>query len=228
MFTGLIEAIGAVTSVRAGSGGLVLEIDAGPVVAGSPLGASVAVNGVCLTVTAISGPRLSFDVSPESVARTTFAAARPGLRVHLERAMQLGARLDGHLVQGHVDGLATVAGVARDGSAWRCSYRLPASLLPQVVLKGSIALDGVSLTIAALEGDVVTVAVVPHTAGHTLLTQASPGARVHVETDIIGKYVARLLGLGAAPSRPEPHAGGLGGLDAAFLAEHGFAGRGRR
>jgi riboflavin synthase len=225
MFTGLIEAIGHVTAARQGGGGFTLEVAAGPLSSASPLGASVAVNGVCLTVTAISEGRLSFDVSPETVARTTFAAARPGLRVHLERAMQLGARLDGHLVQGHVDGLATVAAVSRDGAAWRCSYDLPDALLPQVVLKGSIAIDGVSLTIASLEGARVSVAVVPHTASHTLLTEAAPGARVHVETDIIGKYVARLLGLGrVGPASEPPRAP----LDAAFLAEHGFLARGRR
>lgn len=220
MFTGLIEAIGTVTAVRPGDRGLVLEVEAGVVATDATLGASIAVNGVCLTVTAIHGPRLRFDVSPETAARTTFMASRPGRRVHLERALRLGARLDGHLVQGHVDGLGTVSGTARDGDAWRCSYRLPPELLPQVVLKGSIALDGVSLTIAALDGDVVTVAVVPHTAAQTLLVGLAAGAAVHVETDIIGKYVARLLAplLGpAGTTRP--------GLDAAFLAAHGFLGR---
>jgi riboflavin synthase len=228
MFTGLIEAIGAVIATRTSGGGLALEVDAGALAKGNAIGASVAVNGVCLTVTAISGPRLTFDVSPETLGRTTFATARPGQRVHLERALQLGGRLDGHLVQGHVDGLATVAGVARDGASWRCSYRLPEALLPQVVLKGSIALDGVSLTIASLDSDVVTVAVVPHTAANTLLAEAPPGARVHVETDIIGKYVARLLGVGHAGPAAGHGPGMRGGLDAAFLGEHGFLARGRR
>jgi riboflavin synthase len=257
MFTGLIEAIGTVTAVRPSGAGLVLEVEPGPAASGhgrfgegAALGASIAVNGVCLTVTApvrggAGGPssgsapgsagrssgsapgssgRLRFDVSPETAARTTFAAARPGTRVHLEQALRFGDRLDGHLVQGHVDGLATVDGTGRDGDAWRCSYRLPAELLPQVVLKGSIALDGVSLTVAALEGDRVTVAVVPHTAAHTLLVGLSDGARVHVETDIIGKYVARLLGLGASGGAG-PGSATRPALDAAFLAAHGFVGR---
>lgn len=218
MFTGIIEDIGRVASMEVGAGGARLRIET-RIATGDlhdiKLGDSIAVMGACLTVTRHDRGALSFDLSPESVARTSIASLVAGARVHLERALVLGARLDGHLVQGHVDGIARLVEKTRSGLGWETTYALPAALLPQVVEKGSIALDGVSLTIARLAGDRVTVSVVPHTSAHTLLAETPVGAQVNVETDILGKYVQRLLSFGAAKDAGRT-------IDMAFLAEHGF------
>jgi riboflavin synthase len=226
MFTGIIEDIGTVDAVDTGADGARLRVRttlATGDLAAIPLGASVAVVGACLTVTTHTRGAFTFDVSRESLKRTTLGALGAGARVHLERAMVLGGRLDGHLVQGHVDGVGEVVEVRRDGIGWTCIYRVPTELLGQIVLKGSIAIDGVSLTVASLEGDRVGIALVPHSAGGTLLAGMRPGQKVNIETDIIGKYVARLLGMGpkeAAPSGAK--------LDLAFLAAHGYGGTGHR
>jgi len=218
MFTGIIEDIGRVASLEVGAGGARLRIET-RIASGElhdiKLGDSIAVMGACLTVTRHDRGALSFDMSPESVARTSLASLVAGAKVHLERALVLGARLDGHIVQGHVDGIARLVDKARSGAGWETTYALPAALLPQVVEKGSIAVDGVSLTIAKLSADRVTVSVVPHTAANTLLAEAAIGATVNVETDILGKYVQRLLSFGSTkdPGRA---------IDMAFLAEHGF------
>jgi riboflavin synthase len=221
MFTGLIEDIGTIDAIQLANGGARLTVRstlATGELAAVPLGASIAVQGACLTVTEHRRGTFVFDVSRETLSRTMFGTSQVGQRVHLERAMQLGARLDGHLVQGHIDGLGHALGSERSGDGWTCNYRVPTELLPYVVLKGSIAIDGVSLTIAELEGDGVAVAVVPHTASNTLLVHHRPGQRVHLETDIIGKYVARLMGF-SAPQGPGHRPSGI---DAAFLATHGF------
>ncbi len=220
MFTGIIEDIGTIEAVDTGADGARLRVRtqlATGETADVPLGASVAVCGACLTVTAHVRGAFTFDVSRESLARTTLGALKAGARVHLERAMVLGGRLDGHIVQGHVDGVGEVAEIRRDGIGWTCIYRIPRELLGQLVLKGSIAIDGVSLTVASLEDDRVGIALVPHSAGQTLLAAMRPGHKVNVETDIIGKYVARLLGLAGPGDRPT-----AGGLDLAFLTAHGF------
>lgn len=224
MFTGLIEDLGEVVRLERTGGGAALTVTTRLPTAQIKLGDSIAVNGACLTVTHKTSSQLTFDVSLESLDRTALGAMGSGEKVHLERAMQLGARIDGHLVQGHIDGTATVVGNARDGDGWRLTYALPAPLLGQVVEKGSIAIDGVSLTIASLIGDRVSVAVVPHTARMTLLTLRSLGAKVNIETDILGKYVERILTLGRAPQNPAGHASGgsAGGVTMALLADNGW------
>lgn len=233
MFTGIIEDLGQVTRLERSGGGAHLSVAsrlATGDLAAVKLGDSIAVNGACLTVTRHVRGAFTFDVSLESLDRTTLGLLGSGAHVHLERALQLGARLDGHLVQGHVDATATLVDNAREGDGWRLTYALPQSLLGQVVEKGSIAIDGVSLTIATLVGDRVSVAVVPHTARSTLLTRSAPGARVNIETDILGKYVERILRFGRAPvAHPgdHPRAPGHrghdeGGLTLAKLGEHGF------
>lgn len=224
MFTGLIEDLGEVVRLERSGGGATLTVSTRLPTAEIKLGDSVAVNGACLTVTRKTSNQLSFDVSLESLDRTALGGLGSGDAIHLERAMQLGARIDGHLVQGHIDGTATVVGNARDGDGWRLSYALPSHLLGQVVEKGSIAIDGVSLTIATLVGDRVSVAVVPHTARMTLLTRRPVGAKVNIETDILGKYVERVLTLGRARadgSGPTPSSAG-GGVTMALLAENGW------
>jgi len=222
MFTGIIEDIGRVANHEIGSGGALLRVEtrlASGDLNDIRLGDSIAVMGACLTVTRHDRSALSFDVSPESVARTSLASLASGARVHLERAMVLGGRLDGHLVQGHVDGVARLVDKVRSGAGWELTYALPEALLPQVVEKGSIALDGVSLTIARLADARVTVAVVPHTAAHTLLVETAIGQAVNVETDILGKYVQRLLRFHTAGEGADH---GRTAIDMAFLAEHGF------
>lgn len=224
MFTGLIEDIGALVRLERTGGGATLSVSTRLPLAEIKLGDSIAVNGACLTVTRKTSNQLSFDISLESLDRTALGALSSGDKVHLERAMQLGARIDGHLVQGHIDGTATVVGNTKDGDGWRLTYALPHPLLGQVVEKGSIAIDGVSLTIASLVGDRVSVAVVPHTARMTLLTHRPLGARVNVETDILGKYVERVLTLGrSAGHAPGAAAGGSsGGVTMALLADNGW------
>ncbi len=178
------------------------------------LGDSIAVDGACLTVVELGPGRFSADLSEETMRRTAFANAKSGQLVHLERALRLGDRLGGHLVQGHVDAVGTVASVAAVGDGFEVTWELPEALLDTVVEKGSIAIDGASLTIATLCGTRVSAAIVPHTATRTTLTRKAAGAPVNVETDMIGKYVRRSLERSAAT--------GPGGLDVETLEKAGF------
>jgi riboflavin synthase len=231
MFTGIIEDIGRVTGIEVSGASAKLVVATrlatgashapsglGPH-GGIRLGDSIAVSGACLTVTRHEVGALSFDVSRESLLRTALGALTAGAKVHLERAMVLGGRLDGHLVQGHIDGLARLVAKDRVGPGWELAYELPETLLPFVVEKGSIALDGVSLTIAKLVGARITVAVVPLTGQATLLADTPLGAADNVETDILGKYVHRLLGFAAPPGA---HHDGARGVTLGLLADNGF------
>jgi len=190
MFTGIVEELGAVRSF--GEGRLVVGC---PLVAtDSALGASVAVNGTCLTVVERDGDTLAFDLSGETLDRTALGSVRAGDRVNLERPVTLAARLGGHLVQGHVDGVGRVVGVDRspDGGA-TLTVRIPEELETLVVQKGSITIDGISLTVAAIDGPELRIAVIPHTIAVTTLGAAGVGDRVNIEVDMIGRYVARLM-----------------------------------
>ena len=190
MFTGIVEEVGSVRPADAGA--LVIGCDA--IADYSGLGASVAVNGVCLTVVERSSTTLRFDLSRETLDRTTLGALGPGDRVNLERPVTLAARLGGHLVQGHVDGLAEVASLSRDGTGNAVlRVLLPTPLLSGVVPKGSIAIDGVSLTVAAIDGGAIDIALIPHTLAATTLGELRTGDRCNVETDVIAKYVERLM-----------------------------------
>ena len=160
----------------------------------SPIGASVAVNGTCLTVVERSDETLSFDLSGETLDRTTLGSVHAGSSVNLERPVSLAARLGGHLVQGHVDGVGEVVAIARDSDGGATlTVRIPGELEPLVVQKGSIAIDGVSLTVAALDGPEVQIALIPHTLAATTLGAAAAGDPVNVEVDMIGRYVAHLM-----------------------------------
>jgi riboflavin synthase len=190
MFTGIVEEVGSVR--RAGAGALVIGCDT--IADDSGLGASVAVSGVCLTVVERSSTTLRFDLSPETLDRTTLGALRVDDRVNLERPVTLAARLGGHLVQGHVDGLAKVGSLSRDATGNAVLRVLvPTPLLSGVVPKGSIAIDGVSLTVAAIDGDAIDIALIPHTLAATTLGALRRGDRCNVETDVIAKYVERLM-----------------------------------
>ncbi len=204
MFTGLVEAVGTITAMTLQGGGAQLSV----VVrwpegdGASRLGDSTAVNGACLTAIRISesaaGETLTFDLSHETLARTTFGAAVVGQPCNLERALRVGDRLGGHIVTGHVDGVAHLVAKRQQPAGWDLDYELPSTLLPEVVEKGSICLDGVSLTVnrvgaAHQPAGVVGVTIVPHTAAHTQLLHGDIGKAVHVETDIFAKHVRRLM-----------------------------------
>jgi riboflavin synthase len=190
VFTGIVEERGLVGAIGGGR----LVVDAHTVVRDSDVGASVSVSGVCLTVVERTDTSLRFDLSEQTLERTCLGDLRPGDPVNLERPVTLVARLGGHLVQGHVDGVGEVTRVEVDGSGGaRVSLRLPGELLPYVVERGSIAIDGVSLTIAAVDDDEITVALIPHTLAVTTLGFAAPGRRLNVEADVIARYVERSM-----------------------------------
>jgi riboflavin synthase len=190
VFTGIVEERGLVGAMGGGR----LVVDAHTVVRDSDVGASVSVSGVCLTVVERTDTSLRFDLSEQTLERTCLGDLRPGDPVNLERPVTLVARLGGHLVQGHVDGVGEVTRVEVDGSGGaRVSIRLPGELSRYVVERGSIAIDGVSLTIAAVDDDEITVALIPHTLAVTTLGFAAPGRRLNVEADVIARYVERSM-----------------------------------
>jgi riboflavin synthase len=213
MFTGLVEGVGEIVAVTSLAEGLRLAIKTSFPAADLTLGESVAIGGSCLTVVALDAPRASFEVSPETLACTTFPLKKVGDRVNLERALRIGDRLGGHLVTGHVDGVGVVREVRPGPAHTQIKFELPAALSRFVIEKGSIAVDGVSLTVNLCTGHTFTVNVIPFTGKETTLAVLKVGARVNLETDIIGKYVARLLGQdGPRGEKITPE----------MLARHGF------
>lgn len=189
MFTGIVEERGSVREAGAGR----LVVGCRTVMEDSTPGSSVAVNGVCLTVVARGANDLAFDLSPETLSRSSLGRLRPGDPVNLERALTLASRLGGHLVQGHVDGVGEVTGIERDPDGGTLlTLRVPEGLLRYVVEKGSIAVDGVSLTVAAMSGNGVRVALVPHTLAVTTFNTLVPGDLVNLEVDVISRYVERM------------------------------------
>jgi riboflavin synthase len=189
MFTGIIEEIGTVAAA-----GNRLHINCRTVLSDMKPGASIAVNGVCLTAVEIDAGSFSSDLSPETIARSNLGALRPGSRVNLERPMAVGDRLSGHIVQGHVDATAEFLSLdpLPDGNWW-LNVRIPADIARYAILKGSITLDGVSLTIASIDGGDIGVAVIPHTYQATVIADYRPGTRINVEADMIAKYLEKLL-----------------------------------
>jgi riboflavin synthase len=195
MFTGIVEAIGTVMEVTHDADVVVVRIEGGPVAAAVAAGGSIAVNGCCLTAVSIEGSELTCHLTAETLARTSFGAAlHPGVRVNLERPMPADGRFDGHIVQGHVDGVGKVVHLTRREHAAELAVTAPARLVRYLVEKGSVAVDGVSLTVAAVRGSAFTVALIPYTLERTNLHAVRPGTRVNLEVDVIAKYVERLLG----------------------------------
>jgi riboflavin synthase len=194
MITGLIEAMGDVVAVeqRPGAVRIFVASDLGD---GLAVGDSLAVNGVCLTAVEAGGTTLAFEAGPETMRVTALGDLEPGDRVNLERAMRADTRVGGHFVLGHVDGVGTIVDVRPEGEFWWVRVRFPDHLAAQFVPKGSVALDGISLTVAALGTDAFDVQIIPHTWTHTNLGGARAGAHVNLECDILGKYVARAVGL---------------------------------
>ena len=192
MFTGLIEEIGRVV----GRDGSRLVVSARAVLTDAPPGASIAVNGVCLTVVEQKGVRLSFDLGPETLARTALGDLAPEDGVNLERPLRLGGLVGGHLVQGHVDGVGVVADLVREGDTARLRIEWQeAALAPLLIPQGSVCVDGVSLTVASLGARAFEVMVIPHTLAATTLGALKAGRRVNLEVDMVGKYVQRILSL---------------------------------
>jgi len=215
MFTGLVSDMGVVERITPRQGGARLTLRPRALPADAlALGESVACSGVCLTVVERGGGLASFDAVPETLARTTVGSWRPGSVVNLERALALSDRLGGHLVQGHVDGVGEVLGRTPEGQGARLRISLPVAIAPLVAEKGSIAVDGVSLTVAAVSRDAFEVALIPETLARTTLGAAGPGTKVNLEADVVARHVARLHELGA----------GAPGIGEGDLARWGYGG----
>ncbi len=193
MFTGIVTDIGEVSEARHGNGGLVLTIATVYDTSGIALGASIGCSGVCLTVVAKEQGRFIAEASAETLACSTLGDWRKGTRINLEQAMKLGDEMGGHLVLGHVDGVATIVDRRPDGESMRFIIAAPADLAPYIAPKGSVALDGVSLTVNAVDGATFGVNIIPHTLSHTIFGNAEPGTRMNLEIDLIARYVERLL-----------------------------------
>jgi riboflavin synthase len=189
VFTGIVEETGKLRSLRVGERSAVLDVDAAVVTQELAVGDSVLTDGVCLTVTALRPGGFAADVMPETVRRTTLSGRRPGDRLNLERALTLRSRLGGHLVSGHIDGVGTVTAVTPEDNALVVVLEAPAAVADVSVAQGSVAIDGVSLTIVAVEGHLLTVSLIPHTAAETTLSRLAPRVRVNLEADLIAKYV---------------------------------------
>ena len=192
MFTGIIEELGTVDSLSPGADPARLRIRSPHVLEGIALGDSIAVDGCCLTVTSQDGEQWTADVIATTLAATTLGDRRPGDRVNLERCVRVDARLDGHIVQGHIDGTGEVIGREEQAGTTLLRLRLPAGLARYVVDKGSLAVDGVSLTVAAIDGDEVTIGLIPETLERTMLGRRGIGDRVNLEVDVLAKHLEKL------------------------------------
>ena len=211
MFTGIIEEIGTVRRIEHGAKGARLTIQAKTVLEDTRIGDSIATNGVCLTVVSMTGDSFSADVMAESLRRSSLGTLQGGSPVNLERAMAANGRFGGHIVSGHSDGTGPIASQKREDNAVWVKIKTPAPLLRYIVEKGSIAIDGVSLTVAAVTDTDFSVSIIPHTGTQTILLGKKPGDPVNLECDVIGKYVEKLTA---------PHK--TGGISTNFLAENGF------
>ncbi|WP_418695046.1 riboflavin synthase [Agathobaculum sp.] len=211
MFTGIIEEIGTVRRIEHGAKGARLTIQAKTVLEDTRIGDSIATNGVCLTVVSMTSDSFSADVMAESLRRSSLGTLQGGSPVNLERAMAANGRFGGHIVSGHIDGTGTIASQKREDNAVWVKIKTPAPLLRYIVEKGSIAIDGVSLTVAAVTDTDFSVSIIPHTGAQTILLGKKPGDPVNLECDVIGKYVEKLTA---------PHK--TGGISTNFLAENGF------
>ena len=230
MFTGIVETVGVLRAAHADGDAVRMSIEVPGHRGGTKVGDSIAVSGACLTVTRIDGRVFDADITTETLARTTLGALRPGDRVNLEWPLAVGERLGGHIVQGHVDGVGRVVCRDAQGASWLLEIEAPHPLARYIVEKGSITVDGVSLTIAAVSGDRFTVSLIPHTRAVTTLGTLAPDARVNLEVDIMAKYVERLLvayvpGAGA-PAAGDAAAGAAG--DAVTVGRDRAASRGER
>ena len=216
MFTGIIEEVGTVRRVLSGGTAGEISIRAAAVLEGTHIGDSIAVNGVCLTVTGMTGDGFTADVMPETLRRTNLGCLNSDSRVNLERAMAAGGRFGGHIVSGHIDGVGTIRSMRREENAVWVTIAAPTPILRLIVEKGSIAIDGVSLTVAEVTSETFSVSIIPHTGAQTILLSKRPGEQVNLENDVVGKYVQRLL----EPYQTETPKSG--GITEEFLMQYGF------
>lgn len=217
MFTGIVEEIGTVEQIRRGRHSAVLTIRAKKVLEDTRVGDSIAVNGICLTVTALFPSGFSADVMHETLNRSALAKLTSGARVNLERAMQANGRFGGHIVAGHADGVGKIVRIQRDDTAVWYTVQAKPEILRYIVEKGSVAVDGISLTVAEVTRTDFSVSVIPHTDRQTVLRERTEGSLVNLETDVIGKYIEKLLSPAAAGQ-------GKSGITEEFLSRYGFQG----
>lgn len=218
MFTGIVEEVGRISHVISGGNSGEIGIEASKVLEGTKIGDSIAVNGVCLTVTSIKSRGFTADVMPETLRRTNLGDLNTGDRVDLERAMAADGRFGGHIVSGHIDGTGKIKSMKNEGNAVWVTIEATRDVLGLIVEKGSITIDGISLTVADLTDNDFSVSIIPHTGSETILLGKKKGDRVNLENDLVGKYVKRLLGLNDKETTETKS----GGLTLEFLAEHGF------
>lgn len=218
MFTGIIEEVGTIVQMSRGAASAVLTIQAQTVLEGTRIGDSIAVNGICLTVTGIQNGKFTADVMAETLRRSSLNHLGAGAQVNLERAMAANGRFGGHIVSGHIDGTGEIAAMTPEDTAVWVEIRADAPLLRYIVEKGSIAIDGISLTVAKLTDHSFSVSLIPHTGAETTLLGKKPGDIVNLENDIVGKYVERFL----TTQNPAEEQTGQSSIDLNFLAEHGF------
>ena len=217
MFTGIIEEIGIIQAVQHGPASSLLTIQASKVLDDVKDGDSIAVSGVCLTVTSHGSRCFTADVMHETLNRSSLGTLVPGSRVNLERAMAADGRFGGHIVSGHIDGTGTIAALRKDDNAVWYTVQATPSLLRYIVEKGSVTIDGISLTVASVEPDRFSVSIIPHTGSETTLLTKAVGDPVNLENDVVGKYVQRLLQPAIAATKPQESR-----ITMEFLAEHGF------
>lgn len=198
MFTGIVEEIGRISHISRGNDSCTLTIQCEKVLEGTQLGDSIAVNGTCLTVVRMDGQSFDADVTPETMRRTAFSILRIGSAVNLERALRLSDRLGGHIMLGHVDGVGHVKSLVKEGNAVNVTISLDRKWMRYVIEKGSIAIDGISLTVAKRTDEDLTIALIPHTGQKTILLTKHPGDPVNIECDYLGKYVEQLMEKGPA------------------------------
>ena len=220
MFTGIVEEMGVLKSIRKGAHSAVLEIQAKVVLEDIHLGDSIAVNGVCLTATSFSPTGFTADVMHETLDRSALGRLRPGDRVDLERAMAADGRFGGHIVAGHVDGVGRVQRIEKDDNAIWYTIAAGPEVLRYVVEKGSITIDGISLTVARVDSQSFAISAIPHTVAVTVLADRKPGDIVNLETDIIGKYVEKLLHFPPEEAAPAPKP--ASGITKEFLTRYGY------
>ena len=222
MFTGIIEEIGEIAGVKRGQASSRLAIRGKKIFSDLKLGDSVAVNGVCLTATSISGDIFEADVMAETLRRTNLGGFSNGTRVNLERAMAAGGRFGGHIVSGHIDGTGRVSSLVREENAVWVRIDAEDKILRYIIEKGSIAIDGISLTVAETGPGYFKVSIIPHTGEETTLLRRRPGDIVNLENDVVGKYVERLLNFSAGNGEAFGQKAKAGGIDLNLLSENGF------
>ena len=216
MFTGIIEEIGKVKNIKSKTASSIITIEADTVTDNTKLGESIAVNGVCLTVVKISDTYFDADIMGETLRRSNLKDLKPGDSVNLERAVSAGGRFGGHIVSGHVDGVGTLVNYKKEDTAVWVTIESSPDILKYIVSKGSVALDGISLTVARVSENNFSVSIIPHTGAETTLLDKNIGAKINIECDIIGKYVEKLLLFKEQPKSPDTK------INMSFLSENGF------